>query len=62
MMNRHDETEDLFNEYMRNQEGVEDNYMYYEDEDGAVVDNDNDVKIGKQNSIQDIVNHGDSLN
>jgi len=62
MMNRHDETEDLFNEYMRNQEGVEDNYMYYEDEDGAVVDNDNDVKIGKQNSIQDIVIHGDSLN
>lgn len=37
-MNRHDETEDLFNEYMRNQEGTEDNQVYYEDEDGAVRD------------------------
>lgn len=34
-MNRHDETEDLFNEYMRNQEGT-DNQVQYEDEDGAV--------------------------
>lgn len=41
MMNVHDETEDLFNEYMRNQEDNQDNYEYYE---GAIDDDDDESK------------------